>query len=170
MLLSAYRFEREAEPPIRFVAFNPGASLKDKGCCVFRAIATASGLPYEQVVENMAAGARRERPRGGRGRSSPSNGVYTSAAWFKEYMRSLGFTWTPTMGIGTGCRVHLKADELPMGRLVVMVSRHACAVVDRVLYDYEDCSRGGTRCVYGFWKLQAQPVLKSTGTRERHLL
>jgi hypothetical protein len=64
-----------------------------------------------------------------------------------------GFEWTPTMGIGTGCRVHMRQGELPMGRLVVMLSRHAAAVIDGVVYDTADPSRGGTRCVYGYYKL-----------------
>ena len=39
----------------------------------------------------------------------------------------------------------------PPGRLIVSVSRHLCAVIDGVLYDTHDCSRSGTRCVYGYW-------------------
>ena len=66
-------------------------------------------------------------------------------------MRSLGFVWTPTMGIGTGCTVHLRADELPNGRLVVAVSKHYTAVLDGVIHDIENPSRDGTRCVYGYW-------------------
>jgi hypothetical protein len=68
-------------------------------------------------------------------------------------MRSLGFKWTPIMAVGTGCRVHLRADELPLGRLVVKISRHYSAVIDGVIHDTHDPSRGGTRCVYGCWRL-----------------
>lgn len=59
------------------------------------------------------------------------------------------------MGIGTGCRVHLRADELPVGRIIVAVSKHYAAVVDGVLRDTFDCSREGTRCVYGYWKQES---------------
>ena len=59
------------------------------------------------------------------------------------------------MKIGSGCKVHLSDDELPPGRLVVMLSRHAAAVIDGVLHDTHDSSRGGSRCVYGYWKLTA---------------
>jgi hypothetical protein len=55
------------------------------------------------------------------------------------------------MQIGSGCNTHLKADELPSGRLVCNVSRHAVAVIDGVIHDTHDCSRGGKRCVYGYW-------------------
>lgn len=56
------------------------------------------------------------------------------------------------MGIGTGCRVHLRPDELPRGRLVVKLSRHITAVIDGVVYDTHDPTRGGTRCVYGYYR------------------
>ena len=55
------------------------------------------------------------------------------------------------MHVGGGCKIHLRADELPRGRLVCKVSRHMVAVIDGVLHDTHDCSRGGTRCVYGYY-------------------
>jgi hypothetical protein len=33
----------------------------------------------------------------------------------------------------------------------VVLSRHYAAVIDGVLHDVVDCSRGGTRCVYGYY-------------------
>jgi hypothetical protein len=57
------------------------------------------------------------------------------------------------MSIGSGCRVHLRDGELPPGRLVVKVSRHYAAVIGGVLHDTHDSTRGGTRCVYGYWRL-----------------
>ena len=53
--------------------------------------------------------------------------------------------------IGSGCRVHLRAEELPPGRLIVSVSRHLVAVIDGVIHDTLDCSRNGSRCVYGYY-------------------
>jgi hypothetical protein len=73
--------------------------------------------------------------------------------WFKEYVALLGFEWVPTMLIGSGCKVHLADGELPMGRLVVAVSKHYTAVIDGVIHDTYDPSRGGSRCVYGYWRL-----------------
>jgi len=67
-------------------------------------------------------------------------------------MQSLGFVWTATMRIGSGCKVHLDPDELPTGRLVVAVSKHYVAVVDGIVHDLYDPSRDGRRCVYGYWK------------------
>ena len=54
-----------------------------------------------------------------------------------------------------GCRYkYLRPDELPKGRIIVRVSKHLDAVVDGVLHDTFDCSRGGTRCVYGYYAAQ----------------
>ena len=69
----------------------------------------------------------------------------------RPYLQSLGWKWTPTMQIGSGCKVHLCADELPPGRLIVSVSRHLVAVIDGVVHDIYEDARGGTRCVYGYW-------------------
>ena len=126
------------------------------GDCVCRAVAIASGIPYAEVYSRLAKATGAQRP-GKRGQRSSSarNGINTNRKWFSDYMQSIGFTWTPTMKIGSGCKVHLSADELPPGRLVVMASRHAAAVINGVLHDTHDSSRGGSRCVYGYWKLAA---------------
>lgn len=118
--------------------------------CVVRAIAISTGRPYREVYDAINALAARERPRGGRRRSDPARGVHRRT--YARYLAGLGWRWTPTMGIGTGCRVHLRADELPAGRLIVAVSRHLVAVIDGVVHDTHDPSRDGTRCVYGFWR------------------
>jgi hypothetical protein len=129
---------------------------------VTRAIAIATGLPYEQVWKEIAAGnAGQRKTRGSAkvsGVESADHGVMTSRKWFRDYMRSLGFSWTPTMAIGQGTTVHLRQGELPAGRLVVMVSRHACAVIDGVVRDTHDPGRDGTRCVYGYYKLERGPA------------
>lgn len=128
------------------------AGFKGKaGDCVARSIAIASGLPYAEVYKALAQGAGSERKSRG---ASARNGIRTSRKWFKDYMASIGFKWTPTMQIGQGCKVHLKDGELPMGRLVVAVSRHYVAVIDGVIHDTHDSSRGGSRCVYGYWSQQ----------------
>ena len=55
------------------------------------------------------------------------------------------------MQIGQGCKVHLKADELPGGRIVATVSKHYTAIIDGEIHDTYDCSRDGERCVYGYF-------------------
>ena len=127
----------------------------EAGDCVCRAVAIAAGRPYDVVYRELSEINARMRPSkrcSSAGRRSARNGVRTKSDLFHRYMDSLGFTWTPTMSVGQGCKVHLRADELPMGMLVVRVSKHVVAVLDGVIHDTYDPSRGGTRCVYGYWR------------------
>jgi hypothetical protein len=125
------------------------------GDCVCRAVAIASGRPYAEVYAKLAVetGIQRQSRRTKKRSASARNGINTRRKWFKDYMASLGFTWTATMAVGQGCRVHLRSDELPAGRLVVALSNHFAAVVDGVLHDTYEDSRDGTRCVYGYYRL-----------------
>lgn len=114
--------------------------------CAIRAVAIATDLPYRFVYDQLF-GMSKTR---GIKRPSPRNGVDRRV--LRAFMEELGWTWIPTMGIGTGCTVHLTADELPGGcSLVVNVSKHTCAVIDGVIHDTHDPSRNGTRCVYGYF-------------------
>lgn len=127
------------------------------GDCVARAIAITTALPYQLIYDRLAEGNATQR-KGKRSQSkdgvrTAARGINTSRKWFKDYMQELGFVWTPTMAVGQGCKVHLKTEELPKGRLVVAVSKHFTAVIDGVLHDTHDCTRGGTRCVYGYYRL-----------------
>lgn len=119
------------------------------GDCVTRAIAIALRVPYRQVYADLKSLAKLERPRKGRKRSSVRDGV--SKRTIRRYLGLRGWQWVPTMQIGSGCRVHLRDGDLPHGRLIVSVSRHMCAVIDGVIHDTTDPSRGGTRCVYGYY-------------------
>jgi hypothetical protein len=71
---------------------------------------------------------------------------------FHDYILGHGFEWVPTMKVGMGCQVHLRPDELPTGALIVKVSKHLTAVVDGIIEDTHDPSRGGKRCVYGYYR------------------
>ncbi|MEM1165876.1 MAG: hypothetical protein AAGI30_06245 [Planctomycetota bacterium] len=128
------------------------------GDCACRAIAIATEMPYRNVYDMLIEWGRHERlttrhPT----RSHPRTGV--SRPTLRKFMSHLGWVWHPTMGIGTGCRVHLRPDELPRGRLVVSVTKHITAVINGVVHDTHDPSRRGTRCVYGYWNSPlTQPV------------
>lgn len=155
----------------------------DTGDCVTRAVAIATQQPYADVYRALSEGCSTQRLTKGRSRkASARNGVMTQRKWFKDYMTTLGWKWTPTMGIGTGCKVHLVADELPAGRIICAVSKHYVAVIDGVIHDTHNPSERGTtiypkstpqeelpkgaywlengngwayspdRCVYGYWK------------------
>lgn len=139
---------------MRFVPHDGGRAAAgykgEAGDCCVRAVSIVTGLPYREVYDVINAMARGERTgKRKRGVSSARNGVYRETA--RKLMESLGWRWTPTMAIGQGCKVHLRADELPAGRLVVCVSKHYTAVIDGVIHDTHDCSRGGSRCVYGYF-------------------
>lgn len=120
--------------------------------CVTRAVAIATQLPYQQVYELVNVHSSRERmtrQRQKRGKSTARKGVRKPTT--RRILTALGWKWTPTMRIGQGCKVHLREGELPLGRLIVAVSRHLTAVIDGVIHDTHDPSREGTRCVYGYW-------------------
>ncbi len=120
------------------------------GDCVTRAIAIVTGKSYQEVYEEIQARSLKERlGKRKKTRSNPRTGVH-KPLW-KKYCKDLGMTWVPTMLIGSGCKVHLKPEELPKGKLVVAVSKHLVAVIDGVIHDTHDCTRNGTRCVYGYF-------------------
>ena len=119
------------------------------GDCAARAIAIALEKPYQEVYDALNVFAQRERPRAGRVRSRSRDGVHRQTV--RRYLRANGWIWTPTMQIGSGCKVHLRRDQLPSGRIIVALSKHFAAVIDGVIHDTHDCSRDGTRCVYGYW-------------------
>lgn len=130
------------------------------GDCVVRAIAIASGLDYKKVYDDLyrlntaymntknTKYARKLKFK--KKSATPRNG--NSKKVYHNYILSLGFKWTPTMLVGQGCKVHLKEDELPSGKLITRLSKHLCAVIDGVINDTYDPSRNGTRCVYGYYK------------------
>ena len=120
------------------------------GDCVTRSIAIITGKPYKEVYDAINDLAKNERT--GKRKKKKSNartGVFKATS--KKYLESLGYTWIPTMQIGQGCKVHLRSDELPSGRLIVKVSKHMTTMIDGVINDTYDCSRQGTRCVYGYF-------------------
>jgi hypothetical protein len=125
--------------------------------CVVRAIAIATEQDYATVYATLSEGCRTQRvTRRTPAKVSARNGVNTGRKWFKDYMRALGWVWTATVGIGTGCKVHLRDGELPMGRLIVSVSSHYTVVIDGVIHDTHNPQRGGRRCVYGYWSKAVQ--------------
>ena len=128
------------------------------GDCVVRSIAIAANLSYKKVYEDLyqANEIFRTTSKTKLARSlkqkndSPRTGTHRVV--LKKYLLQLGWKWTPTMFIGQGCKIHLKKNELPDGTLIVSCSKHITVVKEGILHDTYDCSRNGTRCVYGYWK------------------
>tara|TARA_B110000438_G_scaffold128412_1_gene124695 strand:+ start:59 stop:544 length:486 start_codon:yes stop_codon:yes gene_type:complete len=127
------------------------------GDCVVRSIAIVTGMTYQKVYNDLynANKVFRSTSKTKLARSlkqkndSPRSGTHRVV--LKNYLSQLGFQWTPTMFVGQGCKVHLKKEELPSGTLLVSCSKHITCIKDGVLHDTHDCSRNGTRCVYGYW-------------------
>ncbi len=130
------------------------------GDCVTRAIAIASELPYQEVYDAINIRAKIEPPRHAYRQGSTQRAHNSSARTgvfrkhYQKVLEDLGWVWTPTMSIGSGCQVHLLNEELPSGKIICKVSKHLVAVIDGVIHDTHDCSRGGSRCVYGYYRLQ----------------
>ena len=87
------------------------------GDCVVRAVSIATGRDYKEVYKAAAKVIG----------YTPRNGIQHKDT--KKVLLHFGGVWHPTMGIGTGCRVHLKADELPTGRIVCNCSRHLATTI-----------------------------------------
>ena len=134
------------------------AGIKGKGSdCGPRALAIAAQLPYREAVtllsNRQAAWAQSSRSL--QAKITRAKGASARTGVWPDVMRlvmaELGWNWTPAMLIGSGARVHLLASELPSGRIICSCSRHFTAVVDGVIRDTHDPSRGGKRTVYGYW-------------------
>lgn len=141
--------------------YNDGGRSKyfkgqNAGDCVVRAIAIATGKDYKEIYDKIAnmnkayANSKRNRvAKNLRKGASPRNGVHKVI--YRSYLESIGWKFVPTMKIGSGCKVHLRSDELPKGTLIVSVSNHITCVKDGVLHDTYDCTRKEKRCVYGYF-------------------
>lgn len=120
------------------------------GDCVCRAIAIATEKPYKEVYDTINEFGRLERlTKRRKSKSSARTGVHIGT--IRKVMEHYGWKWHATMQIGQGCKVHLREDELPKGRIICSVSKHEVAVIDGVVHDTYDSTRDGNRCVYGYY-------------------
>ena len=118
--------------------------------CTTRAIAIATQQSYQTVYDTVNGLGQKERPRKGSSRKSGARtGIGIKS--IRKYLSSIGWIWTPTMLIGSGCKVHMRESELPCGRIIVRVAGHLTCVIDGIVNDTWDCTRNGTACVYGYW-------------------
>ena len=107
--------------------FNDGGRSKyfqgkNAGDCVVRAIANATGIDYKEIYDKLAnrskayASQRNDKVAKDlrrKNQTSPRNGVHKEI--YTQYLKDIGWKFVPTMKIGSGCKVHLKSDELPKG-------------------------------------------------------
>ncbi len=130
--------------------------------CVTRAVAIVAAIKdkawpdeaYQQAYDRIYELNQEcfDRMRKKHRKAAPKPYDYTYKKVTKQIMKERGGQWEPTMEIGSGCKVHLRADELPSGLLVVSVSKHVTVIHDHVILDTHNPDRKGTRCVYGYWK------------------
>lgn len=157
----------EPVTPLPWAHHDGGRSAADghggttsTGDCVVRAIAIALQRPYKTVYDELTA---LQHDWAHTSRSKAAKLLRDKNMWharhgvfpriIHKYLVDIHkWTWTPTMQIGTGTTTHLAVGEIPDGTLVVNLSRHVAAVIDGTVYDTDDPTRDGTRCVYGYWK------------------
>lgn len=141
------------------------------GDCVVRAVAIATGRPYQEVYDRCADGnhsGKKGQPflngkhyrNRTRGKRTALHGICTEEKWFQDYMKELGFEYV----VAPYGQAHVRSDSLPQqGSLILSLKRHYAAYVDGVLRDTWDCSTiarrgskhrkdGITRCVWGYWQ------------------
>lgn len=141
--MSAIKIYENTEQ-LNFKKSDGGRSLYFKGTagdCVVRAIANATRKDYKEIYKSLAKFNGK----------TVRNGVSNKVA--KRYVEEvLGWKWVATMGIGTGCQVTLSKKYFRSDRTyIVRLSRHWSVVRNGMLVDNYDCSRNGTRCVYGYF-------------------
>jgi hypothetical protein len=136
-----------------------GGKGDEAGDCVVRAIAIAAQKPYREVHDAITAASvrfvadakegwgKQARRRSGVSLSllHADRGVHPDISG--PYLKSLGWRYTTTKEL----RLHLRASELPPGRLIVHLPRHFCAVIDGVIRDTFDRSQEGRRRILGYW-------------------
>ena len=140
------------------------ARVDEAGDCVVRAIAIATRKSYREVhdaltlasVRHVATSgsefARWARRKRGVRFVDADHGV--DDAVYGPYLEGLGWRFTSTRDLPRGHGVHLRAAELPRGRVIVRLPRHLTAVIDGVIRDVDDCSDGGRARVQGYWTLR----------------
>lgn len=149
------------------------------GDCVTRAIANATGKDYLEIYNRLKEMAQRESVKHHRGhkKSSVRDGVFKET--WKRYLKEIGWIHHSTCAIGsTERKVKLADGELPMGTLIVQISKHLTCVKDGVIYDTYNCSIkeyydefgdlqvNDKRCVYGYWTAPSDEELRERKEQE----
>lgn len=136
--------------------YNDGGRSKyfkatNVGDCAVRAICNATGKDYKEVYNSINRLAKTEKVTIlKQGVSSARDGVYKES--MSKYIEDeLGWKWHSCCNFGSSKRTHLTESEVPSGTIIARLSKHFTCVKDGVLYDTYDCSRGGTRMIYGYW-------------------
>ena len=107
------------------------------GACAVRAIAIATGLPYQQVWDELYAACKKDNPQ--------HQGTAVPEPPLRKYMDSMGWHWQE-LGLS------LSLDQLPQeGTFVAMIPGHLATVIDGVFHDTLDKSDEGRAKMYGYF-------------------
>lgn len=120
--------------------------------CVARAIAIATIMPYEIIMNMIDIAVLEERPSDVTKRSSSQTGVLTTTG--NKLLASLGWEWVSKQKGKK--KTYMKAESLPGGTIIVALKGHLVAVVDGVVHDAFDPSRGGAEVVLGYYQKRSE--------------
>ena len=115
--------------------------------CVVRALAIAEGKDYKEIYDYINKLLKENGYPSLRNKGVPKHIT-------RKVLEKYGWTWQPIMKIGSGCELHLNEDDLENFKdttIIAKVSKHICCIKNGILEDTYNCSRNGTRCVYGYW-------------------
>jgi hypothetical protein len=138
--------------PERFVYNDGGRAAAGfegwTGDCTCRAIAIATGKPYQEVHDGLSALSALFNNHALRFRSGRQHQRRAYAEHL--YLRQLGWQWTAT----NMARLH--RCDLPPGRLIVAVNQHLVALIDNVVHDHGEHYWRDRRVVHGYFTLNEQ--------------
>lgn len=167
-----------------FVYSDGGRNKYFKGsaedCCT-RAICNAVGKDYKEVYDALQKLEKTMKVGKHERRGSARSGVRIRVV--KHYIENvLGWTHHSVMSKGSGVTMHLVNDELPMGTLIVDISKHLTCVKDKVIYDTYNCSTkmyydrfegkykvNNRRAVYNYWTAPTENELKAREETQRQI-
>lgn len=143
------------------------------GDCVTRAICNATGKDYKEVYDRLKYLEKTRRVGKHEKKGSVRDGVRLSV--LKYYIeQELGWVHHSTVKYQQGVSMHLTDEEIPMGNLIVDISKHLTNVKDKVIYDTYNCSEktyydrdlgcfvtNKNRAVYNYWTAPTQEDLEA---------
>jgi len=119
---------------------RPKNILKGTGDCVCRSVSTITKLPYKVIYNKLI----------NIGVNKPEDGVYVKDQI--KLMYKLGYYYVSCMKENRIDNKYLIENDLPNGRLVVVVDGHSTAVIDKTIYDTFNPNERYTRQIMGYFK------------------
>lgn len=109
------------------------------GACVFRAIAIATGKPYQVVYDELMERCLKANPN--------FKGTGVDAYVMEDYIFQMGWEWEPIMP-----NRPLEDQYVPEGTVMLLVGDHLVASIDRVLHDAVDTRQLGLKMSGYYYK------------------